>query len=268
MPAAAHLVLSFLAYCILGWLVEGAVRLASERRLVNPGFLAGPFVPIYGVGALGILLLTAEVRGYPLAVFAIGVGVGTVVEYVGHLLLQRVLGLVLWDYSNHHCNLQGRVCLLNSVAFGAAALAVVYLIHPTLTAGFDLLDPLLAVALASAGTTVLVVDWIRSMTDVLRVRPEIQSMQGSLTQLRHRIDAQLADLGGQYDRRHARLLRNSRRALTRLEAAFPQARTVLRLVIPPGPTNQNPDQLDNPETVRQHQGDHDPEHTRLLLRRH
>lgn len=232
MPVVSQLVLSFLAYSVLGWLVEGVVRLVSERRLVNPGFLAGPFVPIYAVGALGILLLTAGARPYPLAVFAIGVVVGTLVEFIGHLLLQRILGLVLWDYSDHFCNLQGRVCLLNSLGFGAAALGVVYLIDPALTAGFELLDPLLAVALASAGTTVLAVDWIRSMADVLRVRPEIQSMQGSLTQLRHRIETQLGDLGGEYDRRRARLLKNSRRALTRLEAAFPQARTVLGRVLP------------------------------------
>lgn len=218
--------LSFLAYSVLGWVLEGTVRCLVERRLVNTGLLAGPYVPIYGIGALCILAATATVRDRPVLVFVIGVVVATVVEFVGHLLLQRLLGLVLWDYSERFGNLQGRVCLGNSVGFGIAALGAVYLIDPLLTAACAALDPLVAVALASALSVVFALDGVRSIAAVVRLRPDIQAIGGSLARVRGRVEAQLSDLGAGYDRRRARVLKRSRRILAQLESAFPSARAV------------------------------------------
>lgn len=226
MLATSVLALEFLAYSFLGWLLEGCVRCLMERRFVNPGFLTGPFVPIYGFGALGILALTQGVRTDPFLVFAGSILVATVVEFTGHLLLQRTLGLVLWDYSDRFGNIQGRVCMGNSVGFGLAGLAVVYGIQPPLAVALQALEPHLIVALASALTALLALDWSRSVAAVARLRPEIQSIQGSLARVRHRLETRLEDLGAEYDRRSARLLDRSRRVLTRLESAFPGARTV------------------------------------------
>ena len=231
MLTGSQLVLAFLAYSFLGWLVEGLVLLGCNRRLANPGFLAGPVVPIYGVGALGVLICTASIQDRPILVFAVGVAVTTVVEFLGHLLLQRLLGLVLWDYTGRLGSIQGRVCLVNSLGFGIAALAVVYLIDPLLRDLLAGLAPLPTVALASALGAVFMVDWCQSTVSVLRLQPEIQAIQGSLTRVRAQVDRQLASLGSSFDqvwaRRRIRLLQRSRKALTRLEAAFPQARTTL-----------------------------------------
>ena len=48
----------FFVYCIFGWLFESTVVSISKRRFVNRGFLKGPFLPLYGFGALSILLLS------------------------------------------------------------------------------------------------------------------------------------------------------------------------------------------------------------------
>lgn len=229
MVATSHVVLAFLCYSFLGWALEAVVRLCCERRLVNPGFLIGPFVPIYAVGALAIQLCTASVRDSPLLVFAIGVTVAAAVEFVGHLLLQRLFGLVMWDYTGRLGSIQGRVCLVNSLGFGAAALVVVYLLDPLLGRALDSLPALWAVALASALATAFLADWGHSIVSVLRVRPEIHQFQGSLTRLRDQIDHQLASLGAEFDqvwaRRRGRLLQRSRNTIARLAAAFPNART-------------------------------------------
>jgi len=171
MVAASLVLLRFLAYSFLGWVLEGAVRCLLERRLVNPGLLTGPFVPIYGVGALSILIFTEGARGDLVLIFVVGGLVATVVEYLGHVLLQRLLGLVLWDYSTRFGNFQGRVCLGNSITFGLASLAVVCVIDPTLTDILDATAPLLAVALASALAAIVAIDWTRSVATVVRTRP-------------------------------------------------------------------------------------------------
>ncbi|MCW5950916.1 MAG: putative ABC transporter permease [Propionibacteriaceae bacterium] len=229
MVTISNVVLAFLCYSFLGWVLEAIVRLWCERRLVNPGFLTGPLVPIYAVGALAIQLSTAGVRDSPLLVFAIGVIVATAVEFIGHLLLQRLFGLVLWDYTGRLGSIKGRVCLVNSLGFGAAALVVVYLLDPLLRTALGSLPVLWTVALASALATVFLADWGHSIVSVLRVRPEIREFQGSLTRLRDQIDHQLASLGAEFDqawaRRRSRLLQGSRNTIARLEAAFPHART-------------------------------------------
>ncbi|MEA5053651.1 MAG: putative ABC transporter permease [Propionicimonas sp.] len=229
MVTISSLVLAFACYSFLGWVLEGTVLSWSQRRLINPGFLTGPFVPIYAVGALGIQVCTAGLHDSPVLVFVIGTAVATVVEFIGHLLLQRLFGLVLWDYSGRVGSIQGRVCLLNSLGFGVAALAVVYVLDPLLQQALAALPVLWAVALASALATVFIADWGHSIVSVLRVRPEIRAFQGSLTRLRDQIDHQVASLGTEFDqarsRRHARLLQHSRNTIARLEAAFPGGRT-------------------------------------------
>jgi uncharacterized membrane protein len=225
MLPASLLALRFLAYSFLGWLLEGTFRCLMERRFVNPGFLTGPFVPIYGVGALGILALTRDVGSDPVMVFVVACTVASVVEFIGHLVPQRTLGLVLWDYSGRFGNLQGRICLGNSLGFGVAGVTLVYGIEPLFGAALDALDPTLAIALASGLTALLVADWATSMAAVVRLRPEIQAIEGSLIQVRHRLEARLEIMGAEYDRRSTRVLNRSRRALARLESAFPNAHT-------------------------------------------
>ena len=234
--SAAQLALVFVAYSFLGWLIESVVLVWCERRFGNPGFLTGPVVPIYAVGALAILWLTEDLRPHPLLVFAVSAIVATVVEYLAHVMLQRLFGLVLWDYTGRFGNLRGRVCVGNSLAFGAAGLAVVYLLNPALTRAIAGLDPVFSVALASALLAVLAVDWTHSAVAVLRVRPELEAVRGSLGEARGRVEHEIEALGERFDlqwvRRRRRLLIRSARALARLEAACPGARAALRHALP------------------------------------
>ena len=52
-----HITQWFLAYSILGWVVESIYMSICNRRLTNRGFVRGPFCPIYGVGALSVFFL-------------------------------------------------------------------------------------------------------------------------------------------------------------------------------------------------------------------
>ena len=49
---------SFFFFSISGWIIEVAYRSAKNRHLVNPGFLKGPYLPIYGFG--GLLIFTGH----------------------------------------------------------------------------------------------------------------------------------------------------------------------------------------------------------------
>lgn len=120
----------FFIYAIIGYVIEVIYCSFGERRLVNRGFLHGPWLPIYGIGALLIIIATAPFIRSPLAVFVVTVIVTSALEYLGSVILEQVFSIKLWDYSTYPLNINGRVCAKNSALFGLLGLGVVYGLHP------------------------------------------------------------------------------------------------------------------------------------------
>jgi uncharacterized membrane protein len=223
----SQIVLSFLAYGFLGWIMESFVLLIHNRRFTNAGFLSGPVVPIYGFGALAILILTEPIHQDPLLVFAAAVVAATVVEFVGHLVLEKLLGLVLWDYSGHFANLQGRVCLANSLGFGLMGMIIVYVLDPWLASTLASLDEPVAIAIASGLGSLVTVDFARSVLAVANARPEVEAAAATLSDLRGQLEARIERLADNLDthvaRQRAHVLRRSESVIHRLARAFPLA---------------------------------------------
>lgn len=121
-----HVVVLFALLAFCGWLIEVAWRSTTRKRFVNAGFLYGPFVPIYGFGAIAVSRLDGLLIDSPILVKALAFGVTlTALEYATGYLFERLFRLRLWDYSNHRLNLHGRVSLLFSVFWTALALIYV-----------------------------------------------------------------------------------------------------------------------------------------------
>lgn len=121
----------FLLYSFLGFLLEVAfARVIRSPKRDRKCFLLLPLCPVYGLGALGILAAGEIFGGHPLVLALAGGGAATAAEYFMGKFYQRVLGVDFWDYSDMPMNLEGKVCLPFSVAWGVLALGLVYLIHP------------------------------------------------------------------------------------------------------------------------------------------
>src|ERR1700728_350756 len=113
---AFSLVLLYLAvYSFIGWLCEEVFVLVTTQKLENRGFLTGPSLPIYGIGAIAMLLLVEPYVKNPFLVFVASTLVCSVIEYAGSLLLDKVFHITLWDYHDQKFNLHGRICLRNSL---------------------------------------------------------------------------------------------------------------------------------------------------------
>lgn len=123
-------VLYFMLYSCLGWICEVIYCSIPTKKFVNRGFLAGPYCPIYGFGALIILFLLQPFKGNPLLLFVFAVIATTMLEYVTSWAMEALLGIRLWDYSNRKMNLNGRICIKNSLIFGVLGVIVTYLVHP------------------------------------------------------------------------------------------------------------------------------------------
>lgn len=123
--------LLFFTLSAAGWLWEVLFTGLSTGRLVNRGFFYGPWLPVYGVGGLLMLLLLGRLRqGWPL--FPLCALLGGGVEYGVSVLLETLFRAKWWDYSGWAGNLDGRVCLASAAAFGLVGWLLVRRVGPHL----------------------------------------------------------------------------------------------------------------------------------------
>ena len=121
----------FAIYSFMGWIIEAVYRSISERQFINPGFVYGPFIPIYGFGAAFIIILEFLIHHWLLPIKLIVYGIVlTLIEYFTGFIFEKVFKLKLWDYSDSRFNIHGRVSLLFSLCWTALALIFITFIHP------------------------------------------------------------------------------------------------------------------------------------------
>lgn len=121
--------LFFYIYCFFGWCFESAYVSIRKRQLVNRGFLKGPFLPIYGSGAIAVLLAALPFREMPVAVYFVGLMAATLLELVTGIVMESLFKVRYWDYSNQKFNFMGHICLSSSIAWGFFSIAMIYGFH-------------------------------------------------------------------------------------------------------------------------------------------
>lgn len=112
--------------------MEIIVCSVPKGKIVERGFLKGPYCPIYGFGALLVLVATKRFTMAPFYVFILAVVITTSLEFFSGYALEHLFGQTWWDYSDHKYNLMGYVCLKNAISFGVLSLLIVYFVHPFL----------------------------------------------------------------------------------------------------------------------------------------
>lgn len=120
----------FLIYAMIGWVCEVVYCSIPEKKFINRGFLNGPYCPIYGVGAIIIVFFLGPYIQHPVEVFLVGMVTTSVLEYITSWGMEKTFHAKWWDYSTYKFNINGRVCLKNSLLFGVMSLALMYLLHP------------------------------------------------------------------------------------------------------------------------------------------
>lgn len=125
-----------MVYSFAGFLLEVAFAKLTGGRTNRKGLLVLPLCPVYGTGACLILALPQWVDDQPWTLFLFGGFTATVVEYLAALYHEKALGVSFWNYDDLPGNIQGKVCLPFSLAWGALSLGLVYWLHPLLSPWF------------------------------------------------------------------------------------------------------------------------------------
>ena len=120
----------FLIYSFIGWIVEVSAFLIQDHKFVNRGFFIGPVVPIYGTGGILITLLLTKYQSDPVTLFCMAVVVCSILEYFTSYVMEKLFKTRWWDYSNKKFNINGRVCLLNSIYWGFLSVFFIEIWNP------------------------------------------------------------------------------------------------------------------------------------------
>ena len=117
----------FILYSFLGWIMESIFRSICEKKLINTGFLRGPFCPIYGIGSIIMFVFLEKFAETPILLFFTSMITLTLWEYIVGVLLEKIFDT---KYSDHKFNFQGRICLTNSIYWGVLGVLFIKYIHP------------------------------------------------------------------------------------------------------------------------------------------
>lgn len=120
----------FMIYSILGWIMETLWVSRYDKKIVNRGFLIGPYCPIYGFGAIAITLFLYRYSYNPIVLFVMTILVCGILEYSTSYIMEKLFKARWWDYSRRKFNLNGRICLGTLIPFGVFGLILTYITNP------------------------------------------------------------------------------------------------------------------------------------------
>lgn len=187
-----ELLLNFFVYGFLGWCTEVAFAAAKERKFVNRGFLNGPICPIYGIGVTVVVTVLLPYKDQIIPLYLWSVLLVTVLEGLTGYLLEKLFHHRWWDYTGMPLNIGGHVCLLFSVIWGVACVAIVHFIHPMIAKILSFLPVWLGGLLLAAFCFALAADLYVTVTGILKFNRRLARME-EIAQELHRISDQLGE---------------------------------------------------------------------------
>ncbi len=177
-------VLFFFFYSFIGWVWESCYVSVRKRRWVNRGFMHGPMLPLYGSGALAVLVSTISVRENTALVFLLGMLAATALEYFTGAAMERLFHVRYWDYSNQKLNFHGYICISSSLCWGCFSILLVRAVHVPVEAAVLKLPPAVAEAIAFVLAVAAAVDLTQSFNEAMDLKRILVQLEESREQIR------------------------------------------------------------------------------------
>lgn len=124
------IILYFFIYAFLGWCLETFYAFTVFGHFVKRGFLLGPICPIYGFGAVLLIINLEKIKENNFKKFIVSMFVFSVFEFIASWVLEVAFHQRWWDYSDAFMNIQGRICLSFSLLWGVIGVLFSNTIHP------------------------------------------------------------------------------------------------------------------------------------------
>lgn len=162
------ILLDFIFFSIIGYIGELIYCFLNKRK--SGKALYGPWCPLYGLGGLLIISVLSRFESNILLVYVVGVLVSSFTEYFVSLVLEVIFDARWWDYSFKKFNLNGRICLENSLLFGVLAVIVYYLYIPFRVYLVSICNPLLLRIIVYSLFLIISIDGLITILEAIEVK--------------------------------------------------------------------------------------------------
>ena len=228
----------FIIYSFLGWVLESIFRSFCEKKIINTGFLRGPICPIYGCGAIIMILFLKNFSNSKILLFAMSIIFLSLWEYIVGVILEKLFKTKYWDYSDHKFNYKGRICLTNSIAWGFLGVLFIDFIHPSILNILKNVDVVYLKIIVPILLILILTDAIISIVKTKNIKGTLEKVE----KLNEQIKEKLAEIKKQnqeknttsenlqlliekINKRKNRELRRLYKRVYRLKRAFPAIET-------------------------------------------
>lgn len=181
---AYFLVLYFFTYGFLGWCTEVAYAAVKQGHFVNRGFLNGPICPIYGFGVSAVIYFLSPMSENLLFLYLASTVLVTVLEGLTGYLMDKIFHHKWWDYSNQPLNIGGYVCLIFSLVWGAACVAIVRGVHPMIHRVLSLIPAEAGIVILCGLGVVVFADSYVTASGILKFNRQLEAMERIAEELR------------------------------------------------------------------------------------
>jgi uncharacterized membrane protein len=158
-----NLIIMFFIFSFSGWVWEVIYIGFTEGIIAKRGMLHGPWLPIYGVGGILIILFLSRFYPSPPKVFILASLLCGTLEYLTAISIEYLFQCRWWDYSDKFLNLNGRICLEGILLFGITGTIAVCKVGPNLNDAISKLNRELHTILNITLCSAFAVDLIFSM---------------------------------------------------------------------------------------------------------
>ncbi len=176
-------IIFFFIYSLIGWIWECCLVSIREKRWVNRGFLNGTILPIYGFGAVTILLSTIKVQNSIPLIFIMGMAGADILEYFTGAVMYRLFHVKYWDYTRFKFNLNGYISLQSSLCWGVFSVILVKIIHVPIADAINTIKPYIAEIMAIGMTSAFAIDFAVSLREALDLKSILIYLDDSKEQI-------------------------------------------------------------------------------------
>lgn len=216
----SKIIMYFVIYSFLGWAVETIYCSLGEGRFVYRGFLNGPFCPIYGFGAIFVVLFLNGFREEPIILFLASIVITSTLEYITSYIMEKIFHMKWWDYSERKFNINGRVCLRNSTLFGLLSLTLIELIHPATTNFISNFNDRQIYILSNLFLIYFFLDTIYTSLGLLDLKPKLKLV----SDLDLELEEDLEKLKSRLSQKREEFLKDSKAMFSKLKLDFSNRR--------------------------------------------
>lgn len=185
----------FYFYCFFGWVFESTFVSVKSRKFVNRGFMRGPFLPIYGSGAIMMLVVSMPFQDHIFLTYIAGCIGATALELVTGILMESLFKVRYWDYSDQKFNYKGHICLSSTIAWGFLTILMTEFVHRGVEQAVSLIPYRVITVVTLVLTVYIIIDFTLSFKAAMDLRDVLIGLEKAkqeMERIQKRLDVLIA----------------------------------------------------------------------------